>query len=56
MRRFQYVSGHPSDDTVIYSTGTNGIKNSPITKRDVLMTLDMFGKSEHGLTGKTIRT
>ena len=56
MRRFQYVSGHPSDDTVIYSARTNGIKNSPITKRDVLLTLDMFGKSEHGLTGKTSRT
>ena len=55
-RRMQYVSGHPSDNTMIYSASTNGIKNSPITKRDVLLAIDMLGNSEHAMAGKTTRT
>ena len=31
VRRFQHVAAHPSDDTLIYSAMTNGIKNYPIT-------------------------
>ena len=52
----KYVSGHPSDNTMIYSASTNGIKNSPITKRDVLLAIDMLGNSEHAMAGKTTRT
>ena len=35
VRRFQHVAAHPSDETIIYLTITNSIKNNPITKRDV---------------------
>ena len=53
IRRFQCVSEHSLDNTVIDSERINCIKNSPITKRDVLLTLDMLEKNKHGLTGKT---
>ena len=45
VRRFQHVAAHPSDDTLIYSAMTNGIKNNPITKKDINMALTMLGKS-----------
>jgi hypothetical protein len=49
------VAAHPSDETIIYSTVTNGIKNSPITKRDVKMAYDMLGRSKYSVQGKTVR-
>ena len=55
VRRFQHVSGHPSDSTIIYSAVTNGIKNSPITKQDVKMALEMLGRSKYALQGKATR-
>ena len=55
-RRLQYVSGHPSDATMIYSTKTNGLKNCPVTERDVLITKEMRGTSEHAMAGKTTKT
>jgi hypothetical protein len=55
VRRFQHVAAHPSDETIIYSAMTNGIKNSPITKRDVKMAYDMLGRSKYGVEGKTVR-
>jgi hypothetical protein len=55
VRRFQHVAAHPSDETIIYSAMTNGIKNSPITKRDVKMTYVMLGRSIYGIQGKTVR-
>ncbi|OEU08874.1 hypothetical protein FRACYDRAFT_249219 [Fragilariopsis cylindrus CCMP1102] len=55
VRRFQHVAAHPSDDTLIYSAMTNGIKNNPITKKDVNMALDMLGKSKYSVQGKTVR-
>jgi hypothetical protein len=55
VRRFQHVAAHPSDETIIYSAMTNGIKNSPITKRDVKMAYDMLGRSKYGIEGKTVR-
>ena len=54
--RFQHVAGHPSDSTMIYAAATNSIKNNPITQRDVEVALEMLGKSEHALQGKTTRT
>ena len=55
VRRFQHVSGHPSDETLVYSSITNGIRNSPITKEDVLMTLRQLGKSVYAVQGKNVR-
>ena len=55
VRRFQHVAAHPSDDTIIYSAMTNGIKNSPITRRDVKMALNMLGRSKYAVEGKTVR-
>jgi hypothetical protein len=55
VRRFQHVSAHPSDETIIYSAMTNSIKNSPITRRDVKMAFDMLGRSKYGVEGKTVR-
>ena len=54
-RQFQHVGGHPSDATIVYSAVTNGIKNSPITQRDVKVALDILGKSTFGVQGKKIR-
>ena len=54
-RQFQHVGGHPSDATIVYSAVTNGIKNSPITQRDVKVELDMLGKSTFGVQGKKVR-
>jgi hypothetical protein len=55
VRRFQHVAAHPSDETLIYSSMTNGIKNNPITKRDIAMALEMLGKSRYSVQGKTVR-
>jgi hypothetical protein len=55
VRRFQHVAAHPSDQTLIYSAMTNGIKNNPITKREVVMALDMLGKSRYSVQGKTVQ-
>jgi hypothetical protein len=55
VRRFQHVAAHPSDETLIYSAMTNGIKNNPITKRDIAMALEMLGKSRYSVQGKTVR-
>jgi hypothetical protein len=55
VRRFQHVAAHPSDETLIYSAMTNGIKNNPITKRDIAMAVDMLGKSRYSVQGKTVR-
>ncbi|OEU10337.1 hypothetical protein FRACYDRAFT_247347 [Fragilariopsis cylindrus CCMP1102] len=55
VRRFQHVAAHPSDDTLIYSAMTNGIKNNPITKKDINMALAMLGKSKYSVQGKTVR-
>lgn len=55
VQRFQQVSGHPSNKVLIYSAIINGIKNSPITKRDVLMMLEQLGQSKYALQGKTVR-
>ena len=35
LRIFQHVAGFPSDETIIFSAKPNGVKNSPITPRDV---------------------
>ena len=40
---FQHISGHSSDQMLIYSAVTIGIKNSPITKRDIMMMLEQLG-------------
>ena len=56
MRRFQLVSGHPSDETIIYSAVTNNIKNSPITRQDVQMTLDQINVSKFAIQGKTTKS
>ena len=53
MRRFQYVAGVPSDSAITYSASTNGIKNNPITRRDVLASVDMLGRSNCAAQGKT---
>lgn len=50
------VSGHPSDDTLVYSAVTNGIKNSPITRQDVQLTLDQIGVSKFAIQGKMTST
>ena len=55
VRRHQHVGGHHSDATLIYSAITNGIKNSPITKQDIEMALDMLGMSDAAVQGKTTR-
>ena len=34
---------------------TNGIKNNPITARDVKMAFKMLGKSKYGVEGKSVR-
>lgn len=47
VRRVQHVAGFPSDDTLIYSVMTNGIKNNPISKRDILICKDMLVKSRY---------
>ena len=54
VQRFQHVSGHPSDATLIYSFATNGIKKSPITGDDILIILKQLGKSTYTVQGKTV--
>ena len=34
---------------------TNGIKNNPITARDVKMAFKMLGKSKYGVEGNSVR-
>ena len=55
-RRLQYVSGHPSDETLSYASDTNGLKNNKVTRRDVRLARDMLGISEHAMAGKRTRT
>ena len=53
VRRVQHVAACPSDATLIYSFSTNGIKNNPLTKRDVETCDAMLGCSKHLCQGKT---
>ena len=53
MRRAQCVAGFPSDDTLLCSVLTNGIKNNHISKRDVQTCQDMLGRSKYVSQGKT---
>ena len=43
MRRLQHAEAFPSGANLIYYFGTNGIKNNPLTKRDVEMCDEMLG-------------
>ena len=56
VRRFQHVAGHPSDATLDYAAATNSIRNSPITRRDIILAHEMLGRSEYAVQGKTTRT
>ena len=56
MRSFQHVAGHPSDETIIHSTNTHGIKNIPMTLRDLMLTKEIIGPSNHAIKGKTNRS
>ena len=53
VRRLQHVAGFPSDETSIYSVLTNGIKNNPISKRDVQICNDVLGRIKCIAQGKT---
>ena len=53
VRRLQHVTGFPSDETTLYSVSTNGIKNNPISRRDVQTCYDVLGKSKYVAQGKT---
>ena len=55
-RRFQHVSGFPSDATITCSISTNGVRNNPITRRDVMIAKCMLGPSAHAPKGKSTRT
>ena len=44
--QFQHVGGHSSDETMKYSSVTNGVKNSPFTKQDIKMTADMLDHND----------
>ena len=55
VRRFQHVAGVPSDATLIHLVTTNGIRNNPITKRDILIAHEMLGRSKYAAKGKTKR-
>ena len=55
-RRFQHVSGHPSDDTMLYAAVTNTVMNSPFSKEDIMMTIEALGKSGYAVAGKTTST
>ena len=56
VRRFQNVSGFPSDETMLCSVGTNGIKKIPITRRDLSMTKEMLIPIKHDTQGKINRS
>ena len=45
-RRFQHISRLPSEDAILHSVATNGIKNSPITRRCTELAKDMLELSE----------
>ena len=55
-RRFQHVSGHPSDKTMLYAAATNSVIDSPIRQKHILMAIDALGKSGYAIQGKTTRT
>ena len=55
VRRFQHVAGVPSDATLIHLVTTNGIRNNPITKRDILIAHEMLARSKYAAKGKTKR-
>ena len=52
VRRLQHVAGFPSDETFTYSVMTNGIKNNPISRRDIKICNEMLGKSMHAAKEK----
>ena len=55
MRRFQHVAGVPADTTLIHLANTNGIRNNPITKRDILIAHEMLERSKYAAKGKMNR-
>ena len=56
MRIFKHELGVPSDSAIKYSASTNRIKNNPITRRDMLLSVGMLGRRKHGAEGKTTMT
>ena len=52
VRRLQYVSGFPSDQTITYLVLTNGVRNNPSSKRDVDMCDDTLCKIRYAPKGK----
>ena len=54
-RQFQHVAGHLSDDTLIGTATTNGIKNLPIVIQDVKLINAILGKSQYAIKGKTVQ-
>lgn len=56
VRSFQHVAGVPSDETLLHSVKTNGVKNSLITIRDIAVAKEMLGPSLYTAKGKTTRT
>jgi len=48
----QHVAAFPSDAMLIYSFTTNGIKNNPLTTRDVEICNEMLGHSKYIYQGK----
>ena len=55
MRRFQHVARHPLE-IIICSINTNGIKNSIMTRRDLLLAKEVLGARNHAIQGKTARS
>ena len=56
VRRFQHVSSFTSDETLMNLADNNGMKNSPITRRDTEVAGDMLGPSKHTSKGKETRS
>ena len=55
-RRFQHVSGHPSDKTLMYAAVTNSVVDNPIRREDVILAMEALGQSGYAVAGKTTRT
>ena len=53
MRHFQHLARQPSDETIMHSTNTNGIKNIPTPRRDLILTKEMLGPRKHEIKVKT---
>ena len=49
LQEYFIVTGHPSEETITFSVGTNGVKNGTIYRRNTLLAKEIIGPRNHAI-------